>query len=270
MLGAKQTEKPGLRLAMTLSEAALLLFAGLAAGGVNAIAGGGTFFTFPAMLAIGLPPVMANASSAVAVWPGHAMAIPAYWQRLRQIPGSLALRCLIALLGGLAGAALLLLTGDRLFAGLVPWLLLFATLLFAFGARLRQWLPRRAPIAAGKRSPAAYFSEFLFTIYGGYFGAGLGVLLLASLSLLGHDDLQEANALKNLLATVVTSIAVVAFAVAGAVHWPATLITLAGAVAGGYLGARLIQRISAVWLRRGVIAFGSVLTLFFFYQLYWR
>lgn len=247
-------------------EAGLLLLAGLMAGAVNAIAGGGVLFTFPAFLAVGVPPVAASASSAVAVWPGHAAALPAYRDRLRNMRAGLPVRCGIALLGGLAGAALLLLTGDRLFSTLVPWLLLFSTLLFAFGHRLRALLPRQS--TAGARSAAALAAEFAFAVYGGYFGGGLGVLLLAALSLMGHDDLHDANALKNLLGTVISSVAVATFIMAGVVAWGPTLVTLTGAIAGGFMGARLAQRVSATWLRRGVVGIGAVLTIRFFWSAY--
>jgi len=249
-----------------LTDIALLAGAGVVAGAVNAVAGGGTFFTFPALLAVGLPPVVANASNAVAVWPGHAAAIPASWDRLGTRRSGLLLRCALALVGGFLGSWLVLLTGDRLFGALIPWLLMFATLLFASGAWLRSFLPART--AGAKLSPAALAVEFVFAIYGGYFGAGLGVLLMACLALLGHDDLHEANALKNLLATIITSVAVAVFVFAGVVAWVPTLCTLIGAATGGFIGARLAQRVSAVWLRRAVIAVGSLLTAYFFWRTY--
>jgi hypothetical protein len=168
----------------------------------------------------------------------------------------------------LLGAWLLLLTGDRIFAVLVPWLLLCATMLFALGPRLRAFMPQARGGEGRGLAPLGLCVEFAFAVYGGYFGAGLGVLLMACLALLGHDDLREANALKNLLASVVTSIAVVAFIAAGVIAWSQTLCVLAGAVVGGVIGARVAQRLSPIWLRRSVITVGSILTLHFMWRAY--
>lgn len=251
------------------SASLILLFgAGLLAGLVNAVAGGGTFFTFPALVSVGLPPVIANATSALAVWPGHAAAVPAAWASLSPARAGLPLRCGVALAGGLAGSALLLATDDRLFTALVPWLLFVATALFAAGPRLRRWVPALASGPGGRAAPAALAVELAVAVYGGYFGAGLGVLLMATLALVGHDDVREAAALKNLLASVVTSIAVVLFVVAGAISWPHALPALAGAVLGGVLGARLAQRLPAIWLRRAVVAVGAALTVVFMVRAY--
>lgn len=241
-------------------DAAMLFFAGVLGGAVNAAAGGGTFFTFPALMAAGLDPLTANASSAVAVYPGHAAAAPAYRDELRRSGRRLIGRSLIALAGGLTGAALLLHAGGEAFAALVPWLLLTATLLFAAGPRLRAAAER-----ARLTSPAvASAVEFLFAVYGGYFGAGLGVLLMAALTIVGVRDVQIANAQKNLLATVVTTASVATFAAAGVVAWPQTLAALLGAVAGGYGGARLARRLPGAAVRRIVIGVGAALTLYYF------
>ncbi len=245
----------------------LLVSAGFIAGMINAIAGGGTFFTFPALLSVGLPPVIANATSALAVWPGHAAAVPVAWRTLASVGRGLPIRCALALTGGLVGAGLLLLTADRVFTALVPWLMLLATLLFAAGPKLRMWLPplRRG---GGRLAPLGLVMEFVVSVYGGYFGAGLGVLLIATLSLSGYEDLREANALKNLLASIVSSVAVLTFVLAGAISWPHALPALGGAIIGGALGARAAQRVPATWLRLGVIAFGAALTLHFMARVY--
>lgn len=245
---------------MSMPELLLIAVAGIVAGGVNAIAGGGIFFIFPAMLAAGLPPITATASSAIAVWPGHAAALPAYRDRLAALRAGLGRRVVVAVAGGLAGALLLLWTGDRAFARLIPWLLLIATLLFAFGPKLRSLMPGEL----GRTGAVAAAVELAFAVYGGYFGAGLGVLLMACYALLGHDDIHDANALKNLVASVITAVSIATFALSGVVAWPAALAGLAGAVAGGWLAARWARRVPAVWLRRGVIATGALLTVHFF------
>lgn len=245
---------------MEFTTLVLLVAAGILGGGANAIAGGGTFFTFPAMIAAGLDPLTANASNAVAVYPGHAAAVPAYRAELRAAGRPLVLRTIIAALGGLTGALLLLWTGAIAFVALVPWLLLAATLLFAAG-------PHLAAVSQRLRSKSAAITgaiEFLFAVYGGYFGAGLGVLLMAALMIVGLRDVQLANAQKNWLATVITTISVAVFALGGMVAWPQTLAVLVGALMGGYGGARLARRIPALALRLVVIAVGLSLSVYYF------
>lgn len=238
----------------------LLVIAGFAGGAANAVAGGGTFFTFPALIAAGLDPLTANASNAVAIYPGHAAAVPAYREELARSRRELLPRGVIAACGGLAGAVLLLWAGKGVFTALIPWLLLAATLLFAAGpsiGRLAERLRADTPLAAGS-------VEFVFAIYGGYFGAGLGVLLMAALTIVGVRDVQIANAQKNLLATVITTISCATFVVAGVVAWPQTFAVMAGAVIGGYAGARAARHIPAAALRAVVIATGLVLAAYYF------
>lgn len=244
---------------MDLSIVLMLFAAGLLGGGANAIAGGGTFFTFPALIASGLDPLVANASNAVAIYPGHAAAVPAYRAELRASGRALTGRCLVVGVGGLAGALLLLGTGRALFEGLVPWLLLFATVLFACAGRLQS-------LARGlhDRPARGLLVEFVFAVYGGYFGAGLGILLMAALTIVGVRDMQMANAQKNLLATLVTTLSVVTFSAAGIVAWPQTLAVLAGALAGGYFGARTARHIPARALRTVVVLTGLGLSVFYF------
>ncbi len=250
-----------------LSIAVLLLVTGFIAGVCNAVAGGGTFFTFPAFLAAGLPPVVANASNSVAVWPGHAFAAIGYRQklahRLRDVRGSL----VIALFGGAVGSALAAVIANEIFARLIPFLLLFATLLFAFGRRLSLRMERPVDDAPHARLGSRCL-EVLVAVYGGFFGAGLGVILMASLLMLGLHDLQANNALKNLLGAVINSVAVLVFAALGVVSWPHTLIAFTGAVAGGLAGARIARRMSDKWLRYTVIGVGLVLTVYYFWRYY--
>ncbi len=170
------------------------------------------------------------------------------------------LRSAIVALGGLLGAGLLLQTGAVAFEGLVPWLLLAATLLFAFG-------PVLASASVRMRSESRWLTssvEFLFAVYGGYFGAGLGVLLIAALTIIGIRDVHMANAQKNWLATIITTISVLVFALAGAIAWPQTIAVLFGALIGGYGGARLAKRIPASALRIVVIIVGLVLSAYYF------
>jgi uncharacterized protein len=185
------------------------------------------------------------------------------------------------LIGGPIGATLLLLTPEKMFVALVPLLLGLATALFAFAGRISTWMSargsknealgepndQRVRAESSRRRPFGRFSLAMMwpiSIYGGYFGAGLGVLMMAALVLLGVNDVRQANTMKNALATLITSIAIAIFAVGGAVAWRETLVVLAGALAGGYLGARLAGVVPAVWLRRGVIVVGLSLTAYYF------
>ncbi len=246
---------------MTATDLLLLALAGVAGGLANALAGGGTLLTFPAFLAAGVPPVVANASNALAIWPAHATA--AWAERATLAPLLPAWRGRMALLalGGTAGAALLLASGDRAFLVLVPPLLGLATLIFAIRRRLASlagpWL-------------ASPFASLVLAIYGGYFGAGLGVMLLAWLGLVLPPGTSPAaaNALKNLLASLVTAAGILLLVLAGAIHWPAALACLLGAVAGGWLGGRLAGRLPAKAVEAVVILAGAGLTVFYAWRLY--
>lgn len=247
---------------MDIHDIALLVAAGFVGGACNAVAGGGTFFTFPALLAAGVPPVAANATSAISIWPGHAASLLGYRVELRRHAGRLKSGAWASVPGAIAGAVLLAATGDGLFRQLIPWLLLVATLLFAFGPGLRSRLS--ASRSGDLPKPAIFLLDLIAAIYGGYFGAGLGILLMAVLTLAGLSDANEANAVKNALATLVSSIAVAVFIATGIIAWGPAAAVLAGAIAGGYLGARFARRINPAILRAIVIAVGLALTWLYF------
>lgn len=258
---------------MTALDLVLIGAGGFAAGAVNAIAGGGTFFSFPALLAVGLPPVVANASNSVALWPGSLTGAWAYRRELAGYKRYLLPMGAASLLGGVAGGLLLLAAGDARFSALIPWLLAFATLLFAFSPQLSTVLKRlRTPAdsptqgAHGAGSVYGWGVQLLVSVYGGFFGAGMGILMMASLAIGGHEDVQHINALKNLMSAVIYSVTVMTFIIAGAVSWPHTLVMLVAASLGGYWGARIARNIQGPWLRRLVIAVGSALTLYYFYK----
>lgn len=239
----------------------ILLAAAFLAGAMNAVAGGGSFLTLPALIYAGVPPVAANATGTVALLPGYASGVYGYRQDLTPVGTlSLPLLSVVSLAGGLAGAGLLLVTPDSVFRGIVPWLLLLATGLFAFGTMLAQRLRRLGLHGNG----AMLGTLFAVSVYGGYFNGGLGILLLAQLSLFGMTDLNAMNGLKNLFSAVLTAIAVVAYAAGGAVEWPKALLMTVAAVAGGYVGARLGRRIPKPVLRAGIIAVGLVMSAVFF------
>ncbi|HMM54784.1 MAG TPA: sulfite exporter TauE/SafE family protein [Candidatus Desulfobacillus sp.] len=251
---------------MEIWQIALIGIAALAAGAMNSLAGGGTFFSFPALLAVGVPPVMANASNSVALWPASLSSAFAYRRELARYRKTLAALSIVAFLGGAAGGLLLLATRDNTFSVLIPWLLLLATLLFAFSGQVSRLVARLRPAGAEARRQGAggLLFQLAVSVYGGFFGAGMGILMLASLAIQGYSDIHEINAIKNWLAAVIYSVAVATFVFAGAVSWPHTLVMLATATLGGYLGAAVARRIPAVWLRRFIIAVGGVLTAYYF------
>jgi hypothetical protein len=252
---------------MELWQIALVGTAAFFAGAMNSVAGGGTFFSFPALLAAGVPPVVANASNSVALWPASLSGAWAYREELARYKRYLIPLGIVSLLGGAAGGLLLLNIKDATFSRLIPWLLLFATLLFTFSSKISGWL-RGAQAGQPRNSAGALAGHAVVSVYGGFFGAGMGILMLASLAIAGHDDVHEINAIKNLLSAVIYSVSVLTFVIAGAVDWPYTLLMAATAILGGYLGARFARRIPAQWLRRFIIVVGFVLTSIYFYKTY--
>jgi uncharacterized protein len=249
-----------------LATVALLAGAGVVGGIANAIAGGATLITFPAMLASGIPPVIANASNAVAVTPGHFIAAIADRERMPALDRRFLLLIGLSLAGAAIGAVLLLVTTDRTFIRLVPLLVGAATLIFAFSRQIQAAVSRQT----GGR-PHGFLAEVLLvptTIYGGYFGGGLGVMLLAILAVLGVRDVRAANVLKNLLATAVSAITIAIFICKGIVDWPHTLVMLGGAVVGGFLGGWLMRVLPPAAVRGAVIAAGTGITLYYAWR-YW-
>ena len=257
---------------MDLMQAGLIALGGFAAGAMNALAGGGTFFSFPTLLAVGIAPVTANATNAVALWPASVSAALALRPELRRLSlrRYLVPLMLAAAVGGLAGGILLLLTSNRLFYTLVPWLLLLATLLFTFSP----WLGKQvARLDSGQRnrehlSSTGFFSQLLVSLYGGFFGAGMGIMMIASLAISGHTQIVRINAIKSLMSSVIYSVAAVTFIIAGAVHWPALGIMLLGTISGGYGGGLIARWLPNVWLRRVVTLIAWGLTLYYFYDVY--
>jgi uncharacterized protein len=240
----------------------LLAAAGLLAGAMNAIAGGGSFVTFPVMVFAGLPPIIANASSTVALFPGTIASTFAYRRNLRGIAGyRLVFLAPLSFVAGVAGAVLLLATPAHLFDAVIPVLLLLATLTFAFGDRAGVILRRVVRIGPG----ALPVIQFVISTYGGYFGGAVGLMMMASWSLLtANDDLKSMAPARVLLTSSANAGAVVCFIVADAVRWPETLAMLAASVIGGYLGARLTQLLPPRIVRRCIILLTGCVTLVFF------
>jgi hypothetical protein len=245
---------------------ALLAGAGLLAGAMNAIAGGGSFVSFPAMVGAGLPPVIANASSTVALFPGTMASTFAYRREFgRGGEFRIAAMLPVSLAGGLLGAALLLATPARLFDEVIPFLLLLAALTFAFGARAGLTLRRVVRVGPGALLPL----QFLISIYGGYFGGAVGLMMMAVWSLLtASADLKAMASVRVLLVSVTNGAAVLWFITAGAVRWPETLAMLAASVAGGYLGARVTQWLPARIVRWFVVLLTATVTAAFFARVF--
>ena len=231
---------------------------------MNAVAGGGTLLTFPALIGLGIAPLTANATSTVALWPGSASSFWGYRRELRGAQRWAIGFALPSLLGGAVGALLLLATDEKTFADLVPWLVLGATVLFMGQGPLGAWLRRRPAAVAGTegdgtdRFPKARLLvfQFLIGIYGGYFGAGAGILMLAALGLMGLTNIHRMNGLKNWGGLCMNAVAAITFAVSGLVNWPVALSMAVGAVSGGYLGSRTAQRVSQKTVRMVIIAIG--------------
>ena len=242
---------------------ALLCGAALIAGGLNAVAGGGSFLTLPALVFTGVPTVTANATGTIALLPGYASAALGFQKDLKAPPGlSLWTLTFLSLLGGAIGAVLLVVTDDRTFRKLVPWLLLFATLLFAIGPTLARRTDGDRP---GNASPSGSRASILaVSIYGGYFNGDLGILLIALFSLLGQTNLNAMNGAKNVVSALLTSIAAVVYAYGGVVAWPQALVMMIAATIGGYFGARVARRLPVPVLRAGIVSTRLLMTVLFF------
>jgi uncharacterized membrane protein YfcA len=240
---------------LTPADALLVLGAGLAGGATNALAGGGTLITFPALLAAGLPAVQANTTSSVGLVAGYAGGSVAYRRELQGQRDRAQPLVLAGVLGGLVGAVLLLLTPGEGFEAVVPWLVLLACFLLAVQPRLARQLAARG-LAGAHPGWEAALAIGLGAVYGSYFGAGLGVIMLAVLGLLVADDLQRLNALKGVLSLVINLVGALVFVVTGNVDWLAALLLAAGAAVGAALGVRLARRLPAAWVRVGVVVVG--------------
>lgn len=235
---------------------AMLFVAGLWAGVQNALAGGGSFITLPALIFAGLSPIGANVTSTVALFPGQvAMGVSGRRQATGTQDISLAALMIISLLGGAAGALLLLATPERLFAALVPWLVLSATAVFAWGNFFRD--PARQQIALGRWG--AYSAQAVIAVYGGYFGGGIGILMLAALTMAGMA-VRTAGATKNVLAAIMNASAVAMFVASPLVDWRMGVPLAIGAVIGGLLGASMLKRVNERWLKVAVVAIGVALS----------
>ncbi len=239
-----------------------LALAGFAAGAINALAGGGTLFTFSALMFTGLPPVVANTTSAVAVLPGQIAAGLAYWSDIKAYWRQWLPLSVLSAIGGLIGGVALLNGGNDTFRFLVPFLVLLATVSFLFSAQIAAFGER---LAEQKKGPGfAYGVHSLVSVYGGYFGAGMGIMMLASLPLTEGRDYHRVNAAKSLMATIMQGIAVVLFLIVGDIDYAAAAVVAAASITGGWLSIRIGKRIPTIWIRRFVILVGFSLSAWYF------
>ena len=253
---------------MTILQASLLFVAAILGGTLNSVAGGGSFITFPALIFTGVAPITANATSTVALWPGSVASIAAYRKELAaQNRRLLLILTGASVVGGVLGALLLLHTPQTTFVHLIPYLLLLATLLFTFSGPITTWLRKytmpKDELSWLSLSGLAFF-QLLIAVYGGYFGGGIGILMLATLGLMGMENIHEMNAMKTLLQAAINGVAVITFIIAGAVVWPQAILMLVGAIVGGFGGAYYARRIEQRWVRLFVTLVGCSMTIYFF------
>ncbi len=249
---------------VSIEIAFLLLAAGVVAGALNAVAGGATFFTFPALLLAGLPPLVANATNFVALVPSNFAALPAFRPELKKLGKELVMPMTYGALGGLLGALMLIYLGGDIFASAVPFLMAFATILFAAAPYIRNAVRQPKHGDPKRTSPTAMFLLFGFSVYGGYFGAGLGQIILAALTLNGYDDFHVTNALKNGVIAAISLLSVAVYGLSNSVSWPHALIMMVGATIGGFLGGAVSKFVPQQALRVSVIVFGIFLTTYYF------
>ncbi len=256
---------------MSLTEILVLAASAAAAGLINAVAGGGTLLTFPALLFFGTPPVQANATSTVSLVIGTAGSILGFRQHFAAVKTWFFRFVPVCILGGWLGSSLLTRTTDNTFALLVPFLILFATGLFFAQSVFRRWSRREVSTAPAPKSQwIAMGFQFAVSVYGGYFGAGIGILMLASLGFLGLSDIHEMNALKNMLGSLINVVASIWFISAGIVDWSKAGVMTVGALIGYYVGAHLSQRIPQAAVRRLITIIGLTISAVMFYRQFLR
>jgi uncharacterized membrane protein YfcA len=254
---------------LSFSHAIFLFFAGAIGGAINAVAGGGSFVAFPALLFTGIAPIPANATNTLSLWVGTAVSGGAYRNKLN-LPRRIILPLLVmSLVGGLAGALLLIHTPAHTFLRIIPWLMLGATLLFTFGRHLTGRISAGISHQAGNTAIAgASLFELLVAIYGGYFGGGIGIMNLAMLAALGMTDIHAMNALKIVLVAVINGVATVTFIATGSIMWPQAIVMILGAACGGYSAAHFAQKMPQRLVRAMVIVLGFGMTICFFLKAY--
>jgi uncharacterized protein len=254
---------------MTLVQGLLLFGAAIMAGMINSVAGGGTLVTFPALVWSGRPEIIANATNTFALVPGTLASAYGYRGELVKAPRKFLYLLIPSVVGGLIGAVLLRLTPPAAFAALVPFLVLFATVLFMIQGKVQRWL--RSGASAHEEATTSWligagFYQFLVAIYGGYFGAGIGILMLAVLGIMGLTDIHQMNGLKNIFGSMINGVAAVYFVFAGLIDWPSAVLMAAGSIVGGYGAAGIARRLGQTFVRRVVIIIGFAMAISLFFK----
>jgi len=245
---------------MTIFELSLLASASFIAGIINSIAGGGSFLTFPALVFTGVSTIAANATSAVAVFPGYLSGALGFSKELKEYPKSKFLLLItLSIMGGIGGSLLLLITPASVFSYIIPWLLGFATLLFAFGDFVAKWAKKNS----NSNGFLGNLTTLIVCIYGGYFNGGLGIILLALFSTLGMRDIHLMNGLKNIMSFALSAASVVTFAIAGIVFWQQAIIMMIAATIGGYFGVVVARKLSKDTIRMIIVIIGLIMTVIF-------
>jgi uncharacterized membrane protein YfcA len=258
-----------IEIAVTVIDLAILFVAAALGGALNSVAGGGSFISFPALLFMGVSPVVANATNTIALWPAGLASAYAYRKDMRAPREELVALGVASAVGGAIGAVLLLKTRESTFVHLIPFLLLLATLLFSFGGLLTGRLRVRGHSTRGALA-AATAAQLFISIYGGYFGGGMGIMMLATLSLMGMTEIHAMNALKVLLGILINGVAVALFIVAGSVAWTPGIAMIAGGTLGGFAGAALARRIAPAAVRKFVLVVAWGMTAYFFWRSFAR
>lgn len=247
---------------MSLAVIAMLFVAGFVSGAINAVAGGGTFITFGALTLAGMPPIMANATSSIAQFPGYITSTLAYLADIRTFWRQALLLVGLSIVGALCGSLILLSLDNPSFRTMVPWLLLMATAIFAAGPWLK---PKPRLDDDGRRNPWGIPVQFLTAVYGGFFGAGMGIMMLASLGITERGDYHRLNATKNLLSIVIAAVAILVFTSGGLIAWPQALVMIPAVALGGWMGVQAAKRLPQAYLRVFVIGVGIFLAGYYFF-----
>ncbi|MBN8544306.1 MAG: sulfite exporter TauE/SafE family protein [Alphaproteobacteria bacterium] len=240
----------------------ILFFTGLWAGAVNSVAGGGTFFSFPILLLLGMPPILANTTNKFALWFASIAGVTGFWKEIKEQKERLAFYFICGLIGSLIGSLVLLATPAETFEAMIPWLMLAATCLFAFGKRVVKKL--RGAHAIPK--PATAIGQTLIGFYGGFFAAGMGMLMMALYELSGIKSVNHMNGLKTFVGLGINGISALTFLVIGSIDWHVAIVLMTGALLGGYGGAILSKKVPDHILRGVIIFYGVVMTVYFFYH----
>jgi uncharacterized membrane protein YfcA len=251
---------------MGWGEIALLFAGGVLAGCINVLAGGAGFMTFPLLMAAGMSELQANASNFVALLPANVASVIGYRHELRRPTLRLKWRLVLAGVGGICGSLALLGLGEASFRAAIPWLLTFSTVAFALAPSIKRWLEQKHNFDGSRWIWLSFLLEFIVYVYGGYFGLGMGVVLLALYAMFGHDDIHEANAIRNATISLITVAAIVLFARAGVIRWLPSLVMMLGAFLGGYFMIKVARSVPQNWVRWGILAWCVTLTAISFWR----